>query len=70
VVSFNLPSAGVASIAVYDVAGRQVDTLHTGELTPGSHSVNWNASGFANGVYFVRLESPAGTVSTQVMVLK
>jgi len=70
VVNFNLPSAGVASIAVYDVAGRQVDTLHSGELSPGSHSVNWNASGFANGVYFVRLESPAGTVSTQVMVLK
>jgi len=45
-------------------------TLHSGELSPGSHSVNWNASGFANGVYFVRLESPAGTVSTQVMVLK
>lgn len=70
VVDFNLPSAGVASIAVYDVAGRQVDTLHSGELSPGSHSVSWNASGFANGVYFVRLESPAGTVSTQVMVLK
>lgn len=69
-VNFNLPSAGVATIAVYDVAGRQVDTLHTGELTPGSHSVSWNASGFANGVYFVRLESAAGTVSTQVMVLK
>jgi len=70
VVSFSLPIEGQATISVYDVAGRQVDTVLSGELSPGAHSVNWNVSGFANGVYFVRLSSPAGIVSTQVMVLK
>lgn len=70
VVNFSLPQAGAATIAVYDVAGRRVDTIHSGELGTGAHSVNWNASGFANGVYFMRLSSPAGTLSTQIMVLK
>ena len=70
VVNFSLPSAGTATISVFDVAGRQVETIHAGELSPGSHSVSWDASRFANGVYFVRLASPAGTLATQVMVLK
>jgi len=70
VVSFTVPSPGLATVSVYDVAGRPVDTIHSGELAAGSHSVSWNASDFANGVYFVRLSSPAGTVATQVMVLK
>lgn len=69
-VSFNLPASGIATVSVYDVAGRQVDTIHSGELATGSHSMSWNASSFANGVYFVRLSSPAGTVAAQVMVLK
>lgn len=52
--SFQLPEAGNVSLIVYDVLGRQVATLASGYREAGHHSVTWNASSEASGVYFAR----------------
>jgi hypothetical protein len=48
------------TLAVFDVNGRQVATLHSGLLAPGRHSFTWgNATGrrAAPGVYLVRMKA-------------
>jgi len=52
---FTLPAAGEIKLAVYDITGREVETLGTGGWERGRHRVVWNASGLASGVYFIRL---------------
>jgi len=68
--NFSTPVSGMATVQVFDLAGRSVQTLVNEEVTAGSHTVNWTPDHFASGVYFVRLTTPAGTVSTQAMVLR
>lgn len=54
-ISFNLPSREFVSLKIFDVMGREVATLSSEEMTAGSYSKQWNASGFPSGVYFYRL---------------
>jgi hypothetical protein len=58
----------VVSLKIYDLLGREVATLVNGEVSPGIHSVTWNASNVRSGVYFYRLT--AGTfVQTKKLLL-
>ncbi|MCD4707333.1 MAG: T9SS type A sorting domain-containing protein [Candidatus Sabulitectum sp.] len=68
--NFSTPVTGHASIQVFDITGRTVDTLVNDEVVAGSHSVNWTPENISSGVYFIRLTTPAGIVSTQAMVLR
>lgn len=54
--SFNLPKAGHAVLTVYDAAGKLVGKLLDGSLAAGTHSVNWNGSDMASGMYVFRLK--------------
>ncbi|MCK5842661.1 MAG: T9SS type A sorting domain-containing protein, partial [Candidatus Sabulitectum sp.] len=58
------------TVQVFDLSGRAVDTLVNEEVAAGNHSVSWTPENISSGVYFVRLTTPAGTVSTQAMVLR
>jgi len=62
---FSLPRAAKIRVDVLDVQGRTVATVADGDYTAGLHEVQWSgvtASGVArSGLYFVRLQSPAGT---------
>jgi hypothetical protein len=54
-IRFGLPTAGIVSLIVYDVLGREITTLVRGTLDVGYHTATWNASSVASGVYFARL---------------
>ena len=69
VISFSLPSAGAASLMVYDLSGRVVQRLVDSVMQPGEHSVNWNTRDLPSGVYMYRLESSGGSVIRKCMVL-
>ncbi|MEA3266806.1 MAG: T9SS type A sorting domain-containing protein, partial [Candidatus Fermentibacteria bacterium] len=68
--NFSTPAAGHATVQVFDLSGRTVDTLVNEEVVAGNHSVSWTPGNISSGVYFVRLTTTAGTVSTQAMVLR
>jgi hypothetical protein len=55
VITYQLAMAGEVRLAVYDLLGREVALLWSGRQDPGSHTVTFNASGLASGVYFYRL---------------
>jgi hypothetical protein len=55
-IRFDLPYAGDVSLSVYDVLGQKVASLAAGHYPAGHHSVTWNASRNASGMYFYRLQ--------------
>lgn len=71
-VDFALARAEKVRISVVDVAGREAALLANGMMTPGNHSMIWDAHGattrFPAGAYFVRWESPS-KLSTRRIVL-
>ena len=55
-VEFALSSDAHILLSVYDLNGRQVDTIFEGFQTSGLHSYRWNASELPSGVYYVKLQ--------------
>ncbi len=57
VISYQLSAFSKVSLKVYDILGNEVTTLVNEEKSPGKYEVQWNAAGFASGVYFYRLQA-------------
>jgi len=74
-IDFGLPRAGAVNLAVYDLSGRLVRTLLTGDVDAGQHSVRWNGRNdrgaqAASGIYLYRLTTPEGSLSRKMMLVK
>lgn len=67
-ISFGVPKDGHVTLVVYDMLGRRVATLVDDEVPAGFHTVSWNASGKASGVYIYRLAA-GNTVQVKRMIL-
>lgn len=55
-IRFDIAQEGFVSLRVFDVLGREVSTLVSEWMEPGSYSRVLDASSFATGVYFYRLQ--------------
>ena len=53
--SYTLPDASDVRIEVYDVLGRRVDVLVDERKSAGTHTVNYDGSRLASGLYLLRL---------------
>ncbi|RMI05045.1 MAG: T9SS C-terminal target domain-containing protein, partial [Calditrichaeota bacterium] len=61
-IEFSIPKAEMVSLKVYDVLGREIQTLVKGRLTPGKYQIRWDGRDqhgqpVASGVYFYRLKT-------------
>lgn len=56
-------------LEIYDVLGRQVETLFDETQSIGVHQELWNAEGQASGIYFARLSSAESKQETQAVKL-
>lgn len=66
--TYQVARAGLVSVKVYDVLGREVATLVNEVKQVGTYSATWNAAGFGSGVYLCKLQ--AGTVAeTKKLIL-
>lgn len=67
-ISFTLSKSSHISLLIYDIHGREVESLIEGIQPAGSHSIEWNASNLASGVYFYRLTADE-FIQTRKMIL-
>jgi hypothetical protein len=69
-ISFSVRGSGFVSLKVYDLLGREVRTLVSENLHPGSYEVTFDASGLASGIYYYRLTAGEFTQSKRMMLLR
>jgi hypothetical protein len=58
------------TLKVFDILGREVATLVNEVKSPGTYTVQWDASGVASGVYFYRLKAGAFVETRKMCVMK
>ena len=70
VIRFDLPRADKVELIIYDILGREVATLVSGELVSGIHEFVWNASNVSSGIYLYRLTSEQGIRARKLVLIK
>jgi len=70
-----LPQRGEARLELFDLSGRLVRTLASGELEAGSHAYLWDGRNDAGqsagaGLYFARATAGGQTLTQKVMLMK
>lgn len=71
-IKFNLNVSGFVSLKVFDVLGREVETLINKELEAGTHSIEFSTrnSSITSGIYFYRLKTADKSETRKMMLLK
>jgi hypothetical protein len=74
-VRYTLPSRGHVTVAVYDARGARVATLADADQDAGAYTERWDGHDGAgravsSGVYFARVDHPAGTKAYKMVLLK
>jgi hypothetical protein len=70
-IEFTVPEDGRVKLKVYNMLGEDVATLLDGTMTAGEyHRVSFDASHFAGGVYFARLQSGGKQLMKKMVLIK
>jgi hypothetical protein len=69
-ISYDLPKAGLISLKVYDMLGREVITLVNEVKKEGSYIVDFDGSNLASGAYFFKLKADDFVDVKKMILLK
>jgi len=69
-INFDLPKSGLVSIKVFDILGRQINTIVDEVMSAGNYKLDFNASDLASGSYFYRMTAGDFVAVKKFVVLK
>ncbi len=69
-ISYQLSAVSHATLTVYDILGRRIATLVDGVMPAGTHTVTFDASRLASGIYFYRLSAGNFTAVKKMMLVR
>jgi hypothetical protein len=65
-----LPESSEITVRIFDLLGREVETLVESELPAGFHSIDFDGSRLSSGVYFYKLEAGEYMQTKRMVLLK
>jgi len=68
--SFTLDEESMATLEIFDLAGKRVASLHQGVLSAGHHVFTWQPRNLGSGVYLARLQTGALQVTTRLTLVE
>lgn len=69
-IQYTLPVYGAVNVVVYNVLGKKVATLVNEIKSPGTYSVNFNATDLPSGIYFYNIVSGGFSATRKMILLK
>ena len=68
-IHYELPRASDAILKIYDILGREIQTLINKHQEPGRYTVEFDAKDLASGIYFYKLQAGSKFLDTKKMLL-
>ena len=68
-INFSIPKKSNVTLSVFDITGKEVANLISGDYEAGEHTISWDASSVSSGVYFYKLTTTDGFNETRKMIL-
>lgn len=56
-IKYDIAKNSFVRLTVYDITGKEIETLVSDNLEAGRYEATWSGSNFASGVYFAKIES-------------
>jgi hypothetical protein len=69
-IEFKVAKAGMTTLKVYDILGREVSTLVNQNMNPGTFTVKLDATNLATGTYIYTFTSGDARITKKMMLLK
>ena len=69
-IEFSIPKASFVKLTVYDVSGRELETLVSQNMTAGTYKADWDASKYSSGVYFYTITSGSYHHTKKMILIK
>jgi hypothetical protein len=70
IIRYDVADAGRIRLSIVDLAGREIAVLSDGHHDVGTHTITFDASRFASGVYVCRLQSESGQRIRKITLIK
>lgn len=69
-IRFAIPGSGFVKLTVFDMLGREVETLVNENLNAGTYNADWIAANYSSGVYFYSLLSGEFSEIRKMVLIK
>jgi hypothetical protein len=70
-IEFSIPKSEFVTLKIYDLLGQEITSLFAKQMLPGNYKYVWDASVFASGIYYYRLQTSGGFIqSLKLFLLK
>jgi hypothetical protein len=69
-IRYQVPANNDIMLKVYDMRGREIETLVHARQNAGSYTVRFNASGLSSGTYFYKLQAGSLSSMKEMLLIK
>jgi hypothetical protein len=69
-ITFSIPKDDFVSLKVYDILGKEIETLIENNLSAGIHKIDFNANNLSSGIYIYRLKTGNTIIEKRMHLLK
>jgi len=67
---FRINKSGIVSLKIFNALGTEVAGLVNKQMPKGEYSIDWNATGLVEGIYFCRMQSDSFTDTKKLVFQK
>jgi len=69
-IKFEVPKSSFVKITVFDISGKEIETLINEKLQAGTYQTEWNGSNYSSGVYFYKMITPDYSETKKMTLIK
>jgi len=69
-ISFQIPKSSFVTIKVFSILGKEIQTLISKEMNPGTYEISFDGSSIPGGVYFYRMYAEDFTATRRMILVK
>ena len=69
-IQFSIQKTMHVNLKIYNTQGQEIAILLDGEVSAGTHKLNWNANGFDSGIYYYKINAGKFNETKQMLLMK
>jgi hypothetical protein len=69
-IKFDIPKSGLVNLKIFDLLGKEVKSLYSGNLNAGKYEFTFNGIDMASGIYFYKLQTDNFSQVMKMLLIK